>query len=287
MMVTSQQYLRLSTSKLKRESIETARLDSLLLMEYVLKIDRAKILANPDFILSTKHINVLNLLLEKRSRHTPIAQITKHTEFYGRSFFVNKDVLIPRPETETMIDHFKHLVVSDKDLLSIKDSKGFIRVADIGTGSGAIGITAGLEVRDVHVDLIDIDRKALKVAQKNVANLATNIYTIRADLLPKNSEEYDIILSNLPYVPDDFHINLAAGHEPKLAIYGGPDGLNIYRKLFKIMEFKQHKPLYILIEALPFSHDSLKAIAYNAGYVLKDTDDFIQIYKLRDLPIRS
>lgn len=270
-MITTSDYLLYATKKLSSKSIDTARLDSLILMEFVLKKDRAKILANPNTVISDKQKNVLNRLLSKRAQHIPIAQIVHKSEFYGRNFYINSYVLEPRPESEAIIELFKTLISSE--------SSANFYVADIGTGSGAIGITAKLECPNICIDLIDNDRDALKVAKKNVVlhTISTNI--IHSDLLSSASRDYDILLCNLPYVPDDFHINLAAGHEPPTAIYGGKDGLDIYRKLFKSLNDLQHLPLYILSESLPMSHATLSSIAKSYNYDLVLTNDFVQLFK--------
>ncbi|MEI9913518.1 MAG: HemK/PrmC family methyltransferase [Candidatus Saccharibacteria bacterium] len=272
--MTRGEYLKYATDFLKSASIETARLDSLILMEFVLDTDRAKILSDKDIDLSDNQQNVLNKLLVKRSKHIPISHITNNAEFYGRNFFINSHVLEPRPESETMIDLLKELIRNDPGLSTSKS----ILIADIGTGSGALGITAMLELGNVHCDLIDIDDKALKVAKNNVVSHTIVTNTIKGDLLNSNNHNYRVLLCNLPYVPDDFSINLAAGHEPKIAIFGGKDGLDVYRKLFKLMKYRQHKPLYILTEALPTQHAKLKHIASEAGYSLTKSDDFIQLY---------
>ena len=271
------EYLKLATDKLTDSSIPTARLDVLILIEAILGVERTKILANPDQTISSKQINLLNKAVAKRSTHVPITYITHKAEFYGRTFYVDSSVLQPRPETEAMIDLFKSLI-NGKERLSLKNG---LRVADVGTGSGAIGITAKLEVNNIQIDLIDIDRKALKVAKKNVVLHTIQARTKIADLLPAKGSNYDVLLCNLPYIPDGFHINLAAGHEPPIAIFGGKDGLDVYCKLFKLVSELQHNPLYILTEALPSSHLKLKTLAAKHDYVLMATDDFVQMYKLQ------
>lgn len=276
--MTVGEFLDTSTKILSSNSIQTARLDSLVLMEHSLGIDRAKLLAEPSLNIDTKHLNVLNKYLAKRAKHVPISYIVQSSEFYGRNFYVNNHVLEPRPETEAMIDILKQLVKTNVSLRSIEK----ILAADVGTGSGALGITAMMEVKNLRVDLIDIDINALKVAKKNVVlhTISTNV--IKADLLPQNSVNYTILLCNLPYIPDDFHINLAAAHEPKLAIFGGKDGLDIYRKLFKVLRHRQQKPLYILTESLPTFHPVLEDIAKKSSYSLIKSLDFIQAFERKD-----
>ncbi len=274
--MTYREYLKQATDLLSSSSISTARLDSLILMEYVLNIDRAKLLADPGSIISVSDEKLLNQYFAKRAKHLPIAYIVQRSEFYGRLFYIDDRVLEPRPETETMIELLKDLIEGSELATWHKQ----IVAADVGTGSGALGITASLECSNLTVDLIDIDKGALEVAKNNVVLHTTANRLICGDLLAENANMYDILLCNLPYVPDDFTINTAATHEPPIAIFGGKDGLDIYRKLFKLLTKRQHKPLYILTEGLPPSHNALAKIAKLANYSLEKQDDFIQLYKL-------
>jgi len=184
---------------------------------------------------------------------------------------VSPAVLEPRPETETMIEV----------LLKQADLPPEPALADIGTGSGALGITAFLELKNASVDLIEVDNKAMEIAKVNVINHTTGQNVIKSDLLAQTSQQYDVLLCNLPYVPDTHTINTSAMHEPKIAIFGGPDGLDLYRKLFEQIKNIRKRPLLILTEALPPQHEALAHIANEAGYTLRQTDDFIQAFELR------
>ncbi|MHB1865123.1 MAG: N5-glutamine methyltransferase family protein [Candidatus Saccharimonadales bacterium] len=278
--MTIDEFISYATDFLESRSIMTARLDTLVLMEYVLNIDRSKLLSDLTIKLSENQKNVLNNLLRQRANHIPISYITHNKEFYGRNFFINNRVLEPRPESEAVIDLLKQAVSNDSSLARSLKNESFIKVADVGAGSGALGITASLEISGVKVDLIDIDKEALVVAYRNVVLHTITANLIAADLLPTNEQDYAILLANLPYVPDGFKINLAASHEPKIAIYGGKDGLSIYRKLFKLVRIRQQKPLYIITESLPPQHQALKRIANYSGYSLIATNDFAQLYSL-------
>ena len=127
-------------------------------------------------------------------------------------------------------------------------------IADIGTGSGALGITAQLELPKASVELLEIDPKALEVAKMNVDKFTLSIKLLRSDLLAQTEASHDVLLCNLPYIPDDYQINEAASQEPKIAIFGGPDGLDLYRKLFLQVKNRPFKPLYILTESLLPQH---------------------------------
>ncbi len=274
------EWLRSAQSDLKDAGIATARLDSVLLAEYVTKKDRAWLLANQGTILTTSELRRLNNLLRRRQDHIPLAYLLGKIEFYGREFILNYSVLVPRPETETMIDLLKEVARKTTSGDQLSKTRQILRIGDIGTGCGAIGITAAMEVPNSQVTLSDIDTKALKLAKINVDKFTLNISIIKSDLLNSVKGAFDILLCNLPYVPDNFSINLAATREPKHAIFGGPDGLDLYRRLFSQLARRPNKVLYILTEALPPQHNELAKIANQNGYKLELSDDFIQVFKI-------
>lgn len=269
-------WLANATTTLNAFGIGTARLDALVLLEDVTGKDRAQLLAYPELELSTDEISKLTNLLNLRSTHQPLAYVRGKTEFYGRNFVITPVVLEPRPESESMIELL--IKLSQQPSSGLDWSTG-VRLADVGSGSGALGITAKLELPNITVDLLDIDENALKVSKINVDLFTISINTITSDLLSNTDQVYDILLCNLPYVPDGFQINPAAMREPRIAIFGGADGLDLYRKLFKQLDTRPSKPLYILTEALPPQHEALEQIAKTSGYELFGSDDFIQVFK--------
>lgn len=261
--------LRNASKELIKAGVSTARLDVLVLMEDVTGIDRAKLLAEPDLKISSAELEKLEKLLSRRAAHEPLAYIRGKKEFYGREFVITPAVLEPRPESETMIDELK----------SLPDLPNNVYIADVGSGSGALGITTKLELPHARVDLIDIDAKALEVAKINVDKFTLAIDVIQSDLLATTKQHYDILLCNLPYVPDDFHINTAATREPHIAIFGGKDGLDLYRKLFEQLRERAARPLYLLSESLPVQHTALQTLAQSAGHEMTKENDFIQVFK--------
>lgn len=276
-------WLKKAAKQLEEADIGTARLDALVLLEDVTGKDRGWLLANPGRELSTAEQAKLAKLLNERAKHTPLAYVRGTTEFYGRNFVITPAVLEPRPESETMIDLLAQLSASGK-LWPEKPGKGqkTLKIADVGAGSGALGITAKLEFPKGHkvdIDLLEIDPEALKIAKINVDKHTTSISVIGSDLLGSSSKDYDILLCNLPYVPDGHTVNKAALQEPKIAIFGGPDGLDIYRRLFEQVEKLQKQPLYILTESLPPQHEALAGIAGQHGYHPEQSDDFIQVFR--------
>ena len=265
--MTVQTFLDDTVQQLKLADISTARLDCLILLEDALGIDRASILAHPEADLTETQLTRLNQQIIQRLKHIPLACIRGRVAFFGRDFLVDKHVLVPRPETEIMIELLKKLAVpAGSDLL------------DVGTGSGCIGITSALEIPDARVTLSDIDPQALKVAGRNAERLAVKVTIRQADLLA-DKPNTNVILANLPYVPDDYRINRAAEHEPKHAIFGGKDGLNLYRKLWQQIATLPRKPLFVLTEALPLQHEEMTKLASQSGYKQQAAQGFIQVFQ--------
>ncbi len=265
--MTVHEWLNDTTRCLKAAGIETARLDTLVLLEDELNKSRTHLLAHPEIVLMPENIKVLGAQLARRVRHEPLAYVRGKAEFYGREFAVSPAVLVPRPESETMIEL----------LLRLPEPR-HSRIADVGTGSGALGITAQLELPNAQVDLLEIDNDAIEIARKNVIKFATGTNVVKSNLLGNVPWSYDVLLCNLPYVPDEFTVNQAVQYEPRLAVFGGPDGLDVYRALFEQLTKIQNKPLLILCESLPSQHQALTGIAKTAGYKLQNTDDFIQAF---------
>jgi release factor glutamine methyltransferase len=260
-------FLKSAEKKLRDAGISSARLDILILLEDSLHKDRSWILAHQEHELGSLQARRLERKVERRAKHTPLAYIRGHSEFYGRSFRVNRHVLEPRPESETMITLLKNFRLPDKPA-----------IADVGTGNGAIGITAALEIPGSIVDLYDISSGALAVAKHNVHLHELHLHARKMNLLRRPLRPYDIVLANMPYVPDSWKINEAALLEPKIAIFGGPDGLDVYRKLFAQLHRFTWQPKYVLTEALPPQHDGLAAVAALNDFKLLKSDDFIQVF---------
>jgi release factor glutamine methyltransferase len=270
----------IASNDLKKHGISSSRLDTLILIENVIGKDRSWILANLNDEIDSKNIKKINKLLKLRQSHIPIAYIINKVEFYNHIFFVNHDVLVPRPETETMIDIFKGIYhEEEKKLNKLFTDTHKLSVVDIGTGCGAIGISTYLEVPNINIDLIDNDPKALKVAKINVDKLTPGLNLYLSNLLENVNNNYDVILANLPYVSDTLDINVDAKHEPKQAIFASDNGLSLYQKLFKQINKLDYQPLYILIEAFPSQHTEITNLAMNIGYKPQFIKDFIIAFK--------
>jgi release factor glutamine methyltransferase len=285
------EWLTEAAERLEKVGIETARLDALVLLCDVTGKSRAHLLAHPELELSNKQQSALRKLLTRRMEHEPLAYIRGKTEFYGREFYVNYNVLEPRPESETIISLLKNLLV-DTPTSCAKD--GPLRkkvlsedqprtVVDVGTGSGALAITAKLEWPEVEAVAIDVSPDCLEVARKNASQHSADITFLIGNLLePITSNPLAsplIILANLPYVPDDYQINSAAKHEPRLAIFGGKDGLDLYRTMFDQLAEYDSGEIFVITESLPFQHPELLNIATTHSYTQIVEKDLIQVFK--------
>lgn len=261
-------WLRDATWRLQQAGIETARLDCMVLLEDVLHTDRARLLAHLDTAIRDRELIKLNNFIAQREASLPLAYIRSRAAFYGREFVVNEQVLVPRPETEALIE-----------LLKALDLPARPRIADIGTGSGCLGITAALELPGSHVTLYDIESGALGVARRNARRHKVTAVCEASDLLHakhKIDTIFDVIIANLPYVPDAHPVNIAARKEPVIALFGGEDGLDVYRRFWRQVAALRHKPYHIIVESLPEQHSRHTTLASSSGYRLVATQGFAQ-----------
>lgn len=199
-----------------------------MLARHVLAWDRATWVTRADDPASPDFVAAFDSLIARRAAREPVAYILGSREFYGRDFAVTPDVLIPRPETELIVDY----------ALRRAPASGFLRVVDVGTGSGALAVTLAAERPDWHVEAVDVSDRAVAVAQRNARALgvADRITFLVGDLLEPTMGMFEAIVSNPPYVarrdapgmmPDvrDF--------EPHVALFGGQDGMDIPRRLLQ------------------------------------------------------
>jgi release factor glutamine methyltransferase len=272
--MTIEQWLEEAQKALKSSDISSARLDTLLLLEDELEKPRSWVLAHPEFILEVPLINRLDDKLNKRARHIPLAYIRGAQEFYGRIFTVTPDVLIPRPESEGIINLFKQLAKNE----------GINTVVDIGTGCGCLAITAHHEIPGMHITASDISEKALKTAKQNARNHSAQIRFCKSDLfdnipnMPK-TRPY-VVLANLPYVPEGLVTSPEINSEPKEALFSGKDGLTLYRRFWQQVAERKNKPFVIITESLEEQHSQMVELAKNARYTLEKTEVLAQLFRL-------
>jgi release factor glutamine methyltransferase len=209
------------------EVSESEPLDASLLLMHVLGVDRAALIAHPERPLTPEQSATYRDLIERRAAGVPLPYLTGRRAFYDLELIVTPDVLIPRPETE-------HLVEA---AMAWARGRSGLRAADVGTGSGAIAIALVKHLLDAHVWALDISAAALAVARQNAARygMLERIEFVAGDLVAPliyRGQQADLIAANLPYITGDELGTLAvARHEPRLALDGGPDGLDLIRRL--------------------------------------------------------
>lgn len=264
--MTTSDWILETTERFTGTGNTSARLDTLLLLEYVLQTSRATLLAHPEIDLPATTLTKLNALRSQRLDGVPIAYILNKKEFYGRDYLVNEHVLIPRPDTEHMIDLVKSLNFEAP------------RILDMGTGSGCIAITLALEVPHSKITACDISDEALIIAKHNAKALGARVTFKYSDLFSAlTGKQFDIICANLPYVPDGLVTSAEITKEPRLALFSGADGLDHYRQFFT--QLSTHKPRYVFTEALESQHVALQTIAQTAGFSCTKTELLIQCFE--------
>ena len=219
--------------ELKQKKIASSRLDSELLLSKVLNKKREEILINLEQKICQNNLSKYKELITRRSQNEPVAYIFREKEFWSKSFFVSPDTLIPRPETELMVEKLVKI---------FKDKK--ISILDIGTGSGCILISLLSELKDSKGIGIDISKKALVIAKKNSKKhkIFDKIKLLNKSLKNKFYQKFDLIVSNPPYIKSSEIKNLKEDikkYEPKIALDGGNDGLDLIKKVI-------YKSTYIL-----------------------------------------
>lgn len=235
--------------RLKRARIDEPRREAESLLAHALGKDRVWIISHADTEIATPKTKLYAAMIARRARHEPFAYIVGEKWFYGRKFIVNKNVLIPRPETELLIE----AVINRAPRTSAT-------ILDVGTGSGAIGATLAIELPESKAILYDISAKAIEVARGNIGSLklGRRVRLAKTDILrqalPEPRDNFRIVAANLPYLPTKAWRSAAPEvrlREPKLALVSGADGLDHYRALYKNLTRWKRAPELLAIEAEP------------------------------------
>jgi release factor glutamine methyltransferase len=229
--VTRQEALREAARLLSAAGVPESSFESELLLRYVLQVDRAAFFQDLEQELNLKTDRAFRELILRRVHGEPNAYITRHKEFYGLEFYVDPRVIIPRPETELLVD----------TAISYIGYHPVSLAADIGTGSGCIAITLALKIPEIKVLATDISAGALEVARMNSLShgVAERIVLLQGDMLSPLTGPVDLILSNMPYIKKNELREIAsARYEPELALDGGESGLD---KVFALCREVQSK----------------------------------------------
>lgn len=229
-----------------------------------------------------KHIPLEDIFSQIKS-NKPWEYIKGEVEFYGNIFRITQDTLIPRIETEELVD------ITKEEIRRFSPSL----VIDLGTGSGCILLSLAKDFKDTNIKFlgIDISTKALKIAKKNSRHMKLKNTSFKIGNLLKNTNIKDsyCIIANLPYIPTDRYLELDESvreYEPRMALDGGEDGLRLYEDLFKQISQKKNKPVFLAIEFEPFTKNSLENITKeyfkNSEYTFKkdfrEKERFLVIY---------
>lgn len=241
---------------------ERARRDAETLLLHLTGRDRASLIAHPEAELSAAGAVRYYALLDRRLAGEPIQYILGEQEFFGLPFAVNHHVLIPRPETEGLVEKALEL------------SAGFARprIVDVGTGSGAIAVTLAKKISGAAIAAIDLSEDALDVARGNAERngVAARIRFVQGDLLaPVMKECFELVVSNPPYVPTSDEASLAVEvreFEPSLALFAGEDGLGVYRRLIPAAYAVLAPGGWLLLEIGCGQADAIRALLESAGF---------------------
>lgn len=241
---------------------DSPRTDAQILLAHCLGRDRAWLLAHGESFLTRPQAERFEELCEKRASGVPIAYITGIAVFYGRDFIVNDSVLVPRPETELMVEEaITHL----RDRLDPERRRQVVTVLDVGVGCGTIACTIAAEVLGAAVEGTDVSPAAIKLAEHNARRLNVHArcrFTCTDLVGPTDQRTYDVIVANLPYVPSAQIPGPPdpVAFEPRLTLDGGPDGLNQYRRLLPLLPPLVRPGGLVLLEAAPPVMDGLLAL---------------------------
>ena len=232
--------------------LETPRLESEVLLSEILKKDRVFLKSHNEERISLFCCIKYIWWILKRKHGSPLAQIIGYKTWGEMRLFVNKHVLIPRDETEVLCEK----ITEEKRSFDPKT------IIDIGTGSGAIALYLGQFFDSANIVGVDLSEKALQVAKKNASTYTPRLKLFHSDLLSVFSQQsrFDILVANLPYVPENMKVSAEVQKEPRLALYSGDDGLDHYRRLAKQLRSKKIVFKELWIEFLPFQKNNIMTI---------------------------
>ena len=226
-----------------------------MLLADLLQVNPLELLNHLEEEVQVDIINEYKKRVEALKEKKPIQYVIGNVNFYGNKFLVNENVLIPRFETEELIENtllYIDKIFPDKNL----------KVIDLGTGSGCIGITLKLKNPSFDVTLLDISKEALEVAKQNASSLNAQVKLCQNDMLENLEEKYDIIISNPPYIKENEPIEeIVKNNEPHLALYAGIDGLDCYRKILKEAKYHVNNRFLLAFEIGETQKDAIIELA--------------------------
>jgi len=218
-----------AATRLANQGVESPRLDAELLLAHALGLNRAAVLSRPEQRLTPKQLTHYRALVARRGDREPLAYIVGYREFFGLEFLVDNRVLIPRPETELLVEHALEIA---------KHRATPLKIADVGAGSGAVAVTLAVHLPGATIYALDQSADALEVVADNARrhHVTGRVHCLHSDLLSALPGPVDLITANLPYVTSEEWPDLAPEiqfHEPRSALDGGPDGLDLIGRLLQ------------------------------------------------------
>lgn len=260
MFVTRKEIREETARRLREAGIEEYEYETWMLLEWKLGVDRAEYFMDPDAEVPQEQWNDLDAALRKRERRIPLQYLMGSCEFMGYSFAVDERVLIPRQDTECLVE----MAVEQ-----MRRSPEPCRVLDLCTGSGCIGVSVKLLCPQAQVVLSDVSEGALAVAGENARSLGAPVELVQGDLFENVQGTFDYILSNPPYIPSKVIDGLmpeVRDHEPRLALDGTEDGLHFYRRIVREATKRLRPGGRLLFEIGQEQGEALLSLLQEAGY---------------------
>ena len=270
LVTTVKDWLDDATRQLVFANIPSARLDAELLLAHTVRKPRTWLHGHADDALNSRHIEIANARLDLRLDRVPVAYIIGHKEFYGHTFKVTTATLIPRPESEALIELLGDAVPKNARLIAERP----LRLVDVGTGSGNLGLTAKLTYPELDVTLVDTSRHALTIAEENADMLHADVELLRSNLLASYPFVADIVIANLPYVDPEWERSPETEHEPDSALFAANHGLALIFELLVQTKEKLARGGKLILEADPEQHPAIIKEAAKYGLVLQKQQDY-------------
>lgn len=263
--------LRWTTDYFQRQGIESARLDAELLLAHALESPRLRLYIDHDKpVLPTERDRFRELVRRRAQERVPVSILLGEREFWSLSFKVTKDVLTPRPDTETLVEAALSKLKAPRSPGS--DGEQGRRILDLGTGSGAIALSLASELPDADITATDLSEAALQIAAENADRLqhGERVRFLHGDLFdPVKGERFDVVVSNPPYVArrDAKSLPPELAHEPEMALFAGEDGLDVIRRLVAGAGERLSPGGWLLIELSPEQAGTVEQMLMGAGFV--------------------
>lgn len=268
--MTIQELIHNATERLQTAGVTTPELDAQVLLEYASGKQRAWLRARThepvDARLQGDSLSAYEKLIEKRERSVPVAYLTGSREFYGRDFYVDTTVMIPRPESEALVDY------------ALDNTPWNGHILDAGTGCGALAVSLKTRRADLNVTASDVSADALAVASQNAEYNGVELQLHTSDLLTYITATFHTIVANLPYLRPGVELTPDADHEPGLALDGGgEDGLALYRRFLHQAPDRLIAPGLVVLESDPWQHPDLIQCASDYGFRVRTQERFMLV----------